>query len=250
VKMKRSNLLMRTESYLKELMAERKGDLMIAHDFNHVNRVRNWAMIIATGERFIDLETVEVTSLLHDVGLSRIVGNERKDHGPLGAEIAAEFLRGGSDLNAEDIGLIADAIRYHGLSPSIVKEHLGVLGDKGKLLEIIRDADNLDALGAIGLMRAFTSRYYLPEYDSLNIKGSAWGLSSSEFREKFGYDVKKGLAPVNNIIDQVNQQIRHYDNLHTMTAKKLGQPLVKYMKDFVIQLGREIDHQATSLKDD
>jgi uncharacterized protein len=244
--MKRSNLVLRTEAYVKELMAERKGDLMIGHDFNHIDRVRNCALITASGEGFTDLETVEVTSLLHDVGLSRMNGNERKGHGPLGAEIAAKFLRDNSDLNAEDIELIADAIRYHSLSPSIVEEHLGTLGNKGKLLEILRDADNLDALGAVGLMRAFASRYYLPEYDPLNIKGDAWELSSTEFRERFGYDVKKGLAPVNSIIDQVNQQIRHYDNLHTMTAKNLGQPLVKYMKDFVIQIQCEIDHRATS----
>jgi uncharacterized protein len=244
--MKRSKLVLRTEIYVKELMAGRKGDQMIAHDFNHINRVRNWALIIAAREGFTDLETVEVTSLLHDVGLSCMNGNEREGHGPLGAEMAARFLRDNSDLRAEDIELISDTIQYHGLSPSIVEEHLGALGNKGKLLEIVRDADNLDALGAAGLMRAFVSRHYLPEYDPLNIKGDAWGLSSTEFRERFGYDAKKGLAPVNSIIDQVNQQICHYDNLHTETAKNLGQPLVKYMKDFVIQLEHEIDHRAMS----
>lgn len=43
-------------------------------------------------------------------------------------------------------------------------------------------------------------------------------------------------------MDQINQHIRSYNNLHTITAKNLGQPLVKYMKDFVIQLERDIDH--------
>ena len=43
-------------------------------------------------------------------------------------------------------------------------------------------------------------------------------------------------------MDQINQQIRYYDNLHTVTAKNLGHPLVKYMKDFVMQLEREIDY--------
>ena len=228
-------------------MAERKDDLMIAHDFKHVDRVRNWALVIANEEGFTPLEIVEVTTLLHDIGLARIDdGNERKGHGPLGAEMAAGFLRDNSDLNAEDIELIAGAIKYHGLSPSIVEEHLRSLGDKGKLLEIIRDGDNLDALGAVGLMRAFTAQYYLPEYNPLNIKGDTWELSSVEFRKRFGIGSKEGLAPVNYIVDQINQQIGYYDNLHTKTARILATPLVHFMKSFVLQLEHEITYRAVS----
>jgi len=241
--MKEAGLISKTENYARRVMEQQEGTLIIAHDFKHVDRVRNWALVIADTEKFPDVEMVEVTALLHDIGLGHLNdGDERKEHGPVGAEIAEKFLHTSSKLNAEDIELIIDAIRYHGLSPSTVDKHLGELGDKGRLLEIIRDADNLDALGAIGIMRASKSHYYLPEYDPLNIKGVAWGLSSRACREKFG----QGLAPVIYIIDQVNQQIRHYNNLHTMTAKNLGQPLVKYMKDFVIQLECEIDHQTTS----
>ncbi|MDD5190964.1 MAG: HD domain-containing protein [Dehalococcoidales bacterium] len=247
--MEKNKVIIRTESYVRELITGRKGSHMIAHDFNHVNRVRNWAMIIANGENFSNLQAVEITALLHDVGLSQMNdGDERKNHGPLGAGIAGAFLRGISGLNEADIILITDAIYYHGLAPLVVADHLKVIGKKGKLLEIIRDADNLDGMGAVGLIRAFASRYFLPEYDPSDIKGSGWGLSSSEFHKKFGYDAKKGLAPVNNIIDQVNQQIRHYENLHTLTARKLGQDLVEYMKSFVIQLENEIEHKITPLE--
>ena len=42
------------------------------------------------------------------------------------------------------------------------------------------------------------------------------------------------------IIDQINLQIHYYDNLTTGTAKRLAEPLVKYMKDFILQLESEI----------
>ena len=104
---------------------------------------------------------------------------------------------------------------------------------------IIRDADALDALGSVGIMRAFTSKYFLPEYDPNNIRGETWGLSSEEFRESFG----EGLGVVKYIIDQINQQIRYYDNLHTRTARQIAKPFVKFMKDFVLQLELEIGNR-------
>jgi uncharacterized protein len=196
-------------------MAPRRGDLMIAHDCKHVERVRKWALVIAEGEGLAELEVVEVTALLHDIGLARMDdGEERRGHGPLGA----------------------DAIRHHSRSPCYVADHLNTLGGKGKLLEVIRDADNLDALGAVGLMRAFSSKHFLPEYDPSNIKGDAWGLSSAVYRERFA----DKLSPVNTIIDQVNQQVRYYDNFHTMTGRNLAVPLVRFMKDFVLQLETEV----------
>ena len=245
--MNRNDLILRTEEYVRETMAPREGILMITHDFKHVDRVRNWVLVIAGKESFTNLEIVEVTALLHDIGLAGMkAGEQRKGHGPLGAEIAVKYLRDNSSLTTEDIAWIADVIRYHSSSPSMVEEHLRSLGDKGKLLEIIRDGDNLDALGAVGLMRAFTAQYYLPEYDPLNIKGDAWALSSSEFQKRFGIEPKEGLAPVNTIIDQISQQIGHYDNLHTRTARNLATPLVHFMKSFVLQLEHEIAHRAIS----
>jgi len=241
MKARDSHLIMITEEYVKEVMAQQEGHLVIAHDFKHVNRVRNWALHIAQREGFGDLQAVEVAALLHDIGLPYVdKESERGTHGELGAEIAGRFLSENSALPKERIEQITSAIKYHGSRPSLVADLIRTLGEKGKLTEIIRDADNLDALGAVGLMRAFISKYFLLEYNPLNIKGDAWGLSSVEFQARFGFSSREGLAPVDTIIDQVNQQIRHYDNLHTRTARKLGEPLVQFMKDFVLQLEREV----------
>jgi uncharacterized protein len=237
---KKTELLSFTESFVQKLMFGQNDGMMIAHDYKHVDRVRKWALYIARGEVFKRLEIIEVTALLHDIGLTRLTGTARKEHARIGAKMADEFLHENSKLNEQDIELISDAIKYHSSSPQIVKRHFSSLGNKRKLLEILRDADNLDAFGAIGIMRAFISKYNLPMYDLANIKGNAWELSVAEYKNRFGAASREVLAPVNTTIDQLNQQINYFDNLHTRTAKEIAAPLIGFMKDFILQLEREV----------
>jgi uncharacterized protein len=235
-----------TEDFVRNAFSRQQYRFMIAHDFKHVHRVRNRALAIAEGENYPEKEIVEITALLHDIGLAYIDAPNGKDaklslHAQLGAEIAAKFLDENSNLSQEQITLITDAIGHHSSPPSVIKEYSSIAKDKGKLLQILQDSDNLDALGAVGLMRAYTSKHFLPGYDPSNVKGDGWLLSPEEYREKYGFYPLDRLAPVNYISDQINQQIRYYtDNLHTETAKKLAEPLVQFMKDFMIQLENEI----------
>ena len=221
------------EDYVRRAMTG-----VVAHDFKHVGRVRRWALRIAEEEGFEDLEIVEVAALLHDIGLPQVdEGSERSKHGSLGAEIAERFLKERSAFAEEQIEQIVLAIRYHGSRPSMVADLLTTIGEKGRLLEIIRDADTLDALGAVGLMRAFTSKSDKPEYALGNVKGDTWGLSSKGFSERFA----QGLGIGETIIDQINFQISLYDNLSTETARRLAKPLVKFMREYLVQLEREIN---------
>jgi uncharacterized protein len=235
------DLVSLTEDYVKGTMADKKGTLTIAHDFKHVDRVRKWAMVIAGEEGYNNPEIIELTALLHDIGLPFMdEQGDRNKHGEVGAGIAAKFLSQNSGFANDQIQQIADAIKYHCLHPRIVAEHLRSLGRSGKLLEILRDADNLDGMGAFGLMRAFTSKYFLPDYDPNDIKGRAWELDSNEYMAKFSEP-----NSVRYITDQINQQIRYYDSLHTQSARRIAAPLVQFMKDFLLQLEREINNQAT-----
>jgi len=239
-----TDLISRTETYVKEAMVDKQGPLLIAHDFKHVDRVRNWSLCIAKGEGFSDLQVVQVAALLHDIGLSYIhEENERGKHGQVGAKIADRFLNESSALPQEQIERITLAIRYHNSRPSLVVDLLSSIGERGKLVEIIRDADTMDAIGAVGLMRAFTSKYLLPEYEPDNIKGETWGLSSDGFSER----LEKGLGVGKCIIDQANFQISLYENLRTKTAKQLARPLVEFMKDYVLQLEREIESSRSDV---
>lgn len=58
-----------------------------AHDFEHIHRVRNWALKIASDGKCPDSAIVEAAALLHDVGLTS-ARNNRHRHGEVGARIS------------------------------------------------------------------------------------------------------------------------------------------------------------------
>jgi putative nucleotidyltransferase with HDIG domain len=220
------NRVRQIEHYVEQSMgAVNAPDLRIAHDFRHVDRVRRWTLEIAAHEGLQDSEIVEAAALLHDIGLAYVEVEQRSRHAQAGAEIATQLLRERQLFTEEEIEAIADAIRHHS-SPS----GGGVLGD------ILRDADKLDALGAIGIMRAFTSKYAKPEYDPQCIKGDTWEMAMTGFERRFAEG--KGIGDY--IIDQVNFQISFFGTLCTKTAKRLGKPLVEFMQAYVVQLESEV----------
>jgi uncharacterized protein len=208
------------EDYARETLTKE-----VAHDFKHVDRVRNWALRIAKEEGYEDTEVVEVTALLHDIGLANT--QKRRRHAEIGAEMAAKYLRENRFFSDETIEEIAEAIRYH----SSLKDR------GGKLLVILKDADMMDALGAVGIMRAFTSKSWKPEYEEGSVKGETWGFPAREFSERIDNEGEVG----DYIIDQINFQISYHENLRTETAKRLAWPLVEFMKNYVLQLEREIE---------
>jgi HD superfamily phosphodiesterase len=212
------------EQYVREVMGQvAHPDLKLAHDFNHVDRVRRWALIIAQQEGYANLDLVEAAALLHDIGLAFV--EHRRDHAHVGAERAAQFLTAHHLFLDTEISTIADAIRSH-----------SALTGGGILGTILRDADMLDLFGAIGIMRACTSKYALPEYDTHNVKGDTWALSATNFTDRFTSGIGTGLF----IVDQLNFQISCYGNLGTASAKAAAQPLVAFMKAYLLQLELEI----------
>ncbi len=213
------------EAFVKSTLdAATVPDMIIAHEFKHVDRVRRWALQIADGEGYSDLARVEAAALLHDIGLSYVT--QRGKHAQLGAEVAARFLRERRLFDQTEIDKIAAAIRAHS-SPD----------GGGALGEILRDADKLDALGAVGLMRGFTSKSALPEYDPGHVKGETWELPMAGFEARFA----AGQGVGEFIVDQLNFQISFYDDLKTQTARQLGKSLTEFMRAFMLQLASEID---------
>jgi len=220
----KSERIEQIEAYAQHVMDELlTGDLGLAHNYAHVNRVRCWAVKIARREGFADLDLGQAAALLHDIGLAYV--SHRRDHAQVGANKAAEFLRTQHTFTDDEIAAICEAIRCH-----TKLEGGGMLG------VILRDADGMELLGAVGLMRGCTSMYARPEYEAGNVKGEMWGITAVGMTARF----QAGLGKGSTIVDHLNFQISCYENLHTEAAKDWGRPLIEYLRQYILQLEYEI----------
>lgn len=114
-----------------------------AHDWHHVERVERLAETLATPE--VDRTVLLSSVYLHDIGREREARGEGTDHAVWGAERARDLL---SDLADETrIDAIAHCVRAHRYS--------GDVEPRTREARLLCDADNLDAMGAVGVARAF-----------------------------------------------------------------------------------------------
>ncbi len=112
------------------------------HDFDHVLRVLALAERIARAEGG-DLEVVRAAALLHDIGRAEEATTGR-DHAEIGAERAREILTGHPPEKVEAVVHAIAAHRFRaGPAPATPEARA------------LFDADKLDAIGAIGIARAY-----------------------------------------------------------------------------------------------
>jgi uncharacterized protein len=116
-----------------------------AHDWHHVRRVARLAETLAA-EYDVDETVLFAAVWLHDIGRGREDRGEIDDHAEWGASEAAEIL---SDLGAESdtVDAVRHCIRAHRYSNDVEP--------RTREAEFLCDADNLDALGAVGIARCF-----------------------------------------------------------------------------------------------
>ena len=114
------------------------------HDFDHIKRV--WALAKHIGEvEGADLRVLQAAALLHDWGRSA-AHEEERDHAVVAVERAREFLTSRAVPPADRVAVL-HAIAAHRFRSQPNPETLEA--------EVLFDADKLDAIGAIGIARAF-----------------------------------------------------------------------------------------------
>jgi uncharacterized protein len=114
-----------------------------AHGWEHIERVYALALRLAQ-EEGADSFIVGVAALLHDVGRTAQVHDETRHHADLSIE-QAKALLANYELPAQTLEAIVHAIAAHSFSRGIEPRTLEA--------SIVRDADRLDSLGAIGIVR-------------------------------------------------------------------------------------------------
>ncbi|WP_242832335.1 HD domain-containing protein [Desulfosporosinus orientis] len=170
-----------------------------AHDLEHALRVREWGKRIAQEEGG-DSTVIELAALLHDIGRS---GAVEKTHAESSAGLAVNILQ--KNGYSEDIvRRVKEAIISHSLEA----------GHKPISLEakILYDADKLDFVGAIGLVRLFTLA---------GVQG--WNLVGKNSCQEFYLEKICGYR----------------EHLFTKSAKTYFDPLFHYMEGFWQELHTE-----------
>lgn len=131
-------------SQIKSMIQKQFENESTGHDWFHIERVYNMAAFLQKTEGG-DLEIIEIAALLHDVSDHKFNGGSAT----LGGDIAFEKLinLNYSSIKAEKVREIINQVSFKGANV----EHL----TSSIEAKIVQDADRLDAIGAIGIARAF-----------------------------------------------------------------------------------------------
>ncbi|MFP5079074.1 HD domain-containing protein [Pedobacter sp. JCM 36344] len=130
-----------TISFVKEKLELAEA----GHDWFHIDRVYKTALKI-NAEEGGDLMVVSLAALLHDIADSKFNDGDEE----IGPRIAVGFLESIS-VDRRIISHVREIIKNLSFKVS-----LGKIEFSSKELDIVQDADRLDAIGAIGIARAFT----------------------------------------------------------------------------------------------
>lgn len=188
------------------------------HNWFHMERVYNNALLIAK-EETCDLEVVQLAALLHDIADSKFHdGNET-----VGPKVARAFLTSEnvSEATINHVVLIIENISFKG--GNFEKKFTS------KELEIVQDADRLDAIGAVGIARTFNyggfknREIYNPEILP-NLK-----MNKEEY--------KNSTAPtINHFYEKL---LLLKDKMNTESSKKIAQQRHDFMETFLEQFYNE-----------
>lgn len=183
------------------------------HDWWHVYRVWNLAKHIAQQEG-ADLLIVELAALLHDMDDHKIAGADAENL-PKAYEVLQNL-----ELEEAIVGRVIEVIKQVSFKGANVE-------NKAKTIEacVVQDADRLDAIGAIGIARAFA--YGGSKHRELYNPESSPSLHNS-FEE---YKNSKG-STLNHFYEKL---LLLKDMLNTNTAKSMAAKRHEYMEGFVEQ---------------
>ncbi|HWK65090.1 MAG TPA: HD domain-containing protein [Rhizobiaceae bacterium] len=191
-----------------------------SHDHSHLMRVWRMVLKIAATEATADLELLAAATLLHDCVAVEKNAPNRAMASRLSAEAARRVL-GRLGWPEERVAAVAHAIEAHSFSAGIEPRSLEAA--------ILRDADRLDSLGALGIARTFyiAGRMESRLYDSADPFGGGRDLDDKSFAlDHFAAKLLKLEA-----------------GLLTDQGRQIGRERTALMRSFIDDMRREIFFQ-------
>ncbi|MBN2860146.1 MAG: HD domain-containing protein [Sphaerochaetaceae bacterium] len=138
--MNRETVIENTVEFVKETLQGAEG----GHDWFHTLRVWNTAQRIARTEN-VDPFVISLGALLHDIADAKFHGGDES----VGPSLASGFLR----LEGVDEGVVEHVVQI--ITHISFKGGNEVQSFRSPELDVVQDADRLDAVGAIGIARTF-----------------------------------------------------------------------------------------------
>ena len=212
--MTNKELIAQTANFVQETLQGAEG----GHDWWHILRVWNNAKCIAKDEN-VDELIVELGALLHDIADAKFHDGDET----VGPKKAREFL--------ENLDVAETIINHVELIISNISYKGGNFEQKFKSpeLDVIQDADRLDAIGAIGIARTFNyGGFKNRELYNPNVPPKL-DMTKEEY--------KKSTAPtINHFYEKL---LLLADKMNTETGRKLAKQRHDYMEGFLEQFYAE-----------
>ncbi len=214
--MNQGKIIQNTIEFVKTELQNAEG----GHDWFHIERVFKNTILISKDEK-VDVFIVSLGALLHDIADPKFYNGDET----IGPKIAAEFLKK-ENVDSKTITHVINIIKYISFKNSLSKT-----GKKftSKELEVVQDADRLDAIGAIGIARCFNyggfknRSLYDPEI-----------LPNLEMTKE---QYKKSDAPtINHFYEKL---LLLKDKMNTVAGKKIALERHQYMEQFLTQFYNE-----------
>lgn len=201
-------IIEKTRDFVKEVLTGAEG----GHDWWHIQRVWKLSAHIAQTET-VDMFIVELGALLHDIADSKFYGGDEE----VGPRVAGEYL--------STIGVERDVIIH-------VQNIIANISFKGGRqlqqfrspeLDVIQDADRLDAIGAIGIARTFNYGGHM----NRELYNPAVPPNLNMTKDEY----KNSTAPtINHFYEKL---LLLKDRMNTQTGQAIAIRRHEFMKDFL-----------------
>ncbi len=205
-----------TIQFVKETLTNAEG----GHDWFHIQRVFNNTLLIAKGEK-VDVLVVSLGALLHDIADAKFHNGDET----VGPRMASHFL---TSMGTEQkvIDHVVQIIENISFKSSLEKKEPRFNSIE---LQVVQDADRLDAIGAIGIARAFN----YGGFKNRELHNPDIPVNLNLTKEEY----KKSTTPTINHFYEKLLLLR--DKMNTKTGKKLAESRHQYMLTFLAQFYKE-----------
>jgi len=207
-------IIEKTKDFVKNTLKNAEG----GHDWFHIERVYNNALLISKNEN-VDLYIVSLGALLHDIADSKFHNGDDT----VGPKKAREFLFG---INVDSVAIehVVNIIENISFKGGNVTQNFSSLE-----LDVVQDADRLDALGAIGIARTFN----YGGYKNRKLYDPSIQPDLNMTKEVY----KTSTAPtINHFYEKL---LLLKDRMNTKTGKQIASSRHNYMEAFLQQFYEE-----------